>query len=734
EEEAEGSFVGNVARDLNLAALIPADVFRTLQYSLMAWEDGGQFRVDKDNSDLFTKFKLDREQLCRFKAQCLLNVRVVARSAADIRKYWIVINLLDVNDNAPIFPNPSVTLSIPESVTLGMKYSIPPASDDDRDNNTITSYGIEPSSSYFSVDYLKKLDGTFDVILVVNHVLDRETEDEYRLVLVARDGGAPPRSGSMVIDIKVADVNDNTPSFPQSQYAVKVGENTAPGAVILTLTASDGDIGINAEISYRLSRNQYTGVAERFAVDPKSGVLSARAALPSGGYTVIVEAVDGGTPQKVNQTEVLVTVIDTMNNPPEISVDPLNGDASSAYILESAGHDTMVAYVSVSDPDSGENGAVTCYSQSSFFDLRPLQDDDYKVVAVRPLNREETAQYTVTVFCEDAGTPRLSATTTFDVAVGDVNDNAPVFDKPVQTVAFSEDNVVNDVVMILSAADEDAGDNAKITYSLIDDSNGFFRIPAGSSTLTCAKVLDRETQDTHVVRILARDGGSPPLSATATVTVKVLDVNDVTPQFFQLNYKFSTPENAPAGTVIGAVSAFDLDLREGGDVRFSMSPSVPESDKFQVSADGTITTLVPLDREVRDAYHFSVVASDNGRPRLSSQAEVQVFVTDANDNAPVFSFPSASNNSITLFQPIDGEFPLFRLQATDADEGENGEVQYSLQAGNASRLFKVNPATGDVHAIKKFPEEDVGDYNLTVTAADKGDQPLSTTKFLMLHV
>ncbi|XP_059170548.1 protocadherin beta-14-like [Physella acuta] len=733
EEEPEGTFIGNIARDLNLAALIPPEVFKTLQYSIMLWEDGSLFRVDKDNSDLFAKLRLDREALCRFENQCHLDLRVVARSRNDIRKYTIVVNLLDINDNAPTFNQSKIVLKISESVTLGAKFAIPSATDEDRgEKNSIQSYSIEPPSSIFSIEYFKKLDGTCDVNLVVNRLLDRETESSYTLVVVARDGGSPPLNASLVVVIQVEDENDNAPHFPQKLYRVQVGEKTAPGAVILPLTASDDDIGVNAAITYRLSAHQDAKIREMFAVGTRSGVLTANAALTSGSYTIIVEAVDGGAPVKINQTEVLVTVIDTENDPPVIAIDTLNGDSSSALVYEGSSQDAMVAYVSVADPDSNENGAVSCYSQSSFFDLRVIEGHDYMVVAVKPLDREQTPEFKVTIFCEDSGTPRLNATKTFDVVVGDVNDNSPVFDNDNKDIAIAEDNAVNDVAMLITATDKDAGDNAKITFSLLDDSDGFFRIPPGSNALLCARVLDRETKDTHVVKILARDGGTPSNSATATVTITVTDVNDVTPQFFQLKYTFFIEEGLPAGSFVGAVAAFDLDLNEGGQVKFSLP--VPGNDKFQILPNGTIRTLAPLDRELQDMYSFNVVASDNGRPSLSSQAEVHVLVRDVNDNAPVFVFPSATNNSVTLTLPVDNSRSLVRLQATDADEAKNGEVTYILQPGNASQLFQLNPMTGDLYAAKTFGKAEVGDYNLTITASDKGDNPLNVTRSLLMHV
>ena len=189
-----------------------------------------------------------------------------------------------------------------------------------------------------------------------------------------------------------------------------MGENTASGAVIKTLTATDGDIGQNAALEYRLSIHQDASVAQQFEVDRLTGELTARVALTSGSYTIIVEAVDGGSPGNVAQTVVEVTVIDTENNPPVITVDPLNEGNPWAVISEGAKVDDLVAHVTVFDPDSGANGAVLCYSQSAFFDLHPQRDNDYLVVVARKLDREDTAEFRVTVFCEDSGSPKLNDT------------------------------------------------------------------------------------------------------------------------------------------------------------------------------------------------------------------------------------------------------------------------------------------------------------------------------------
>ncbi|RUS85545.1 hypothetical protein EGW08_006688 [Elysia chlorotica] len=793
EQERAGTFVGNIARDLNLQALVPAGTFQTLQFSILVYKDGDLFRVDPDNSDLFTKAVLDREVICPYTRQCVLDLWVGARSDTDLQKFSIAVTLLDINDNSPRFNQSSFRLDIPESVTVGKKFPLPGALDDDRGpGNSIQSYSIRPSSGEssdgtFEVESSLKLDGTSDVFLVVSRALDRETRDRYDLVLTARDGGTDPGpregsmavsvmvgddndhtpvfdqarlvmsaccfiEGSMAVSVMVGDDNDHTPVFDQARYQVQVGENTASGAVIKRLTATDGDIGDNAALRYRLSVHQDASVAQKFAVGAQSGDLTARVALTSGSYTIIVEAVDGGSPERVNQTVVEVTVIDTENNPPAISVDTLNQGSAWAVISEGAKVDALVAHVTVFDPDSGPNGAVLCYSQSAFFDLHPQKDNDYLVVVARTLDREDTPEFKVTLFCEDSGDPKLNdtqvrvdgdaegilATTTtqkyvrsvqvFDVIVEDVNDNGPVLAGGGDvTVTVRENNTVNDVVTLIEASDADSGDNAALTFSLLDNSEGFFQIPPGSNVLLCARVLDRETRDSHVVRVLVQDGGDPPRSATGTVTVSVQDVNDVAPAFFQARYSFSILENLPAGTPVGTVSAFDLDLGDNGRVDFSI-PSWSEGHrKFKMHANGSLVTTSGLDREGVAVHSFMAEVTDRGRPPLSSQVRVEVKVIDQNDNSPVFGFPSSANSTVTVFLPVPAAKSVVLVQATDADEGRNGDLRYSLARQNSS-LFSLDPVLGELVAVRQLTTRDVGVYNLTVTATDGGQSPLSTAK------
>ena len=356
EEQQPTTFVGNVARDINLEAQLPSAIFDNLHYSVLASSSsyGDLFSIDQDTADLFTSRRLDRETVCRFSLQCRLDFKVGAVAGTYFKNIRVRVLLNDVNDNAPRFNRSSFSLDIPESVTVGASFSLEGALDDDTGvNNSVQSYTISPSDGPFEISFTQKLDRTSDVTLYVREALDRETRRSYTLTLIASDGGVPLRTAEMTVTVNVLDNNDNAPIFSQTDYSVTIGENVKPGERILTVYASDADEGVNAEVRYRLSAHQDSSVASLFNVGEQSGAISLQHLPASGVYTVIVQAVDGGSPPKEAQVVVEVRVIDTTNNPPVIVVTLL-----SAAVSEGSSLRFPVAHVSVEDPDSGSNGQV----------------------------------------------------------------------------------------------------------------------------------------------------------------------------------------------------------------------------------------------------------------------------------------------------------------------------------------------------------------------------------------
>ncbi|RUS77965.1 hypothetical protein EGW08_014274 [Elysia chlorotica] len=714
-----GLIIGNIGQDLNLTGNDATGSLASVQYSIGAGQNGEYFRIDTASGVLYTNSSLDREQICPNQATCKLEFQVITSSGASTRTVTIAVMLLDVNDHYPHFSQAQFTVRISESANVGTKYALPTAIDDDMGANSVQSYSIRPSDGSFSVEAAHG--GGSDLFLVLLQPLDREARNQYYLVLTAHDGGVPPREGSLNLTVIVDDVNDNMPFFRQLSYSVHVRENTTSGQVILILTANDPDLGVNGHVQYRLSANQAdASIFQNFQVDEHTGAVTTLGPLPVGRHTLLVEAVDGGVHPFASQVDVEVTVTGAANTPPVISVTFLNSGDPWALVSEAAPLGTVVAVMTVSDSDAGPDGTVQCISQSDTFAIQKLTVNVYKVVLARQLDRETKAEFRVTLVCQDMGTPSLNTTQGFDVLVQDVNDNAPVFiNGGNMTVSIQENNNINDLIALIEASDADTGQNAALQFSLLDDPLDSFHIAQGFNALLCSKVLDRESTDSYVVRVLVSDQGLPSLSATATVTISVLDVNDNAPQFLQDNYTFSIMEHSPSGVLIGNVSATDADIGANGALDFSIAPSGNVQAPFQIQADGSVLSTGPLDREKVSRVRFMAVVKDRGQFPRMSMAQVQVDILDLNDNRPVFVSPGSNSASLTLAVPVPASTVVLQVKATDADAGQNAEIQYSLTPGNSS-MFLLDPLQGGLRTARELTTLDVGVYNFTLTATDSG--------------
>lgn len=262
EEQSGGMFIGNVALDSNLNLNLSESDYTTLRYSVLSSGTGNSheyFAMNQTTGNLYTASILDREALCPYTDQCKLTIDITAQSAITsyFKKFKVVVYVDDVNDNFPAFPRHSQSLSIPESVLVGASFAIDGAKDADRsDAYGIQIYHIVPQDLPFSINFVKNLDGTSIVRVVVNGPLDREVRDLYELTVVAKDGGSPAKTAALLVNVHVTDVNDNAPMLSRTTYNVTVQEDFPVGSTLLILSASDLDSGRNGQIRYRLSPHQ----------------------------------------------------------------------------------------------------------------------------------------------------------------------------------------------------------------------------------------------------------------------------------------------------------------------------------------------------------------------------------------------------------------------------------------------------------------------------------------------
>lgn len=725
EEEISGrQTIGNIALAANLSQSVTGVPPASLTYEIQNYDNDytKYFSIDSQ-SNLYLEHKLDRDNIteCVDQLQCFIIIQISVTGGTYLEIVKVFVEVIDINDNPPVFPVASVELSIPEGLPDGTPHELPSASDKDSGNNANISYHLEPVGTSFRLEIQPNLDGSQTLRLLQVLALDRESWDRYVLFLVAKDTGFPQQNASLKVIVNVADMNDNRPVFGQLEYNVTVHEDEEKGTTFLYVNASDRDIGENARLSYSFTRAEPTNtILNSIGINESSGALSIKDKFSSevGPFILYLEARDHGIPVKKGQAKVIVNVLDINDHPPDIVI----GVVKNGEIGENESIGTPVATVRVLDADKGINGESKCYCNNVNFTLHELSTNSYKVASAILFDREVMDTYNVTINCSDKGTPSLDASESFIVKVKDENDNVPVFTQAHYYGNITENKPTGYVILRVSATDKDEGLNGELLYEIVSfPGDEMFRIDSSSGLITVGGNFDRETRDLYEFQVNARDQGLKGyLQTTANVTVYVMDDNDHPPKFNGDSYSMSIPENMNKSASVGEVYAEDSDLGDNGRISY-MIPANYSHLPFAILDDGTVITTEVLDRENISSYKLAVVASDHGNPPKETSIPVTVLVMDENDNPPVITFPHNSNNSVTLAHTTLPNTRLVTVEVYDLDEKENQRLTYSIIAGNEAGIFRIDEDTGDIFLRKQIFDGDVKLYTLSILVKDNGE-------------
>ena len=556
--------------------------------------------------------------------------------------------------------------------------------------------------------------------------LDREHQAEYHLQLVATDGGYPPRSGTMDINIVVSDSNDNSPQFTQDIYEVTVPEDMLVGVVICTVTAEDADLGTSGHVQYVMSP-QSAQWSHVFSVDNGTGEIRLIQSLDhevTSLYQLVINACDLGPDPIPSSTEVLINVKDVNDNDPAITVDGVVR-GGVVEVMENLPSDTVVAHIFVEDSDDGDNGLVVCTLNSNDFYITKVYGNMFQLKTRRMLDREVTPAHHLTVTCTDGGSPSLRAVQNFDVLIQDHNDHPPVFNLVTYVASIQEGNSVGVPIQVLNATDKDIGINSELTYHVVGNSDGLF-VDANTGIISTAKEFDYERQREYRIEVMARDGGNPAQSAITDVIVYIININDEPPMFLSQSYDFSVSEDADSGTYVGKVDTINIDIAATNDTYYYLDSS-DSAGLFQIGIyNGEIRTVRPLDREIHDEHVLTVSAMNSLPTGPRSSVVLRVRVTDVNDNSPQITFPTRWNITVNVSNSVKSGEECFLVRATDPDAGHNGELTFALDQNGSEGLFYIDPDTGSVRASNDLRRADKRSYALVIYARDHGSPPLTS--------
>uniref|UniRef100_A0A673G5N3 Cadherin EGF LAG seven-pass G-type receptor 3-like n=1 Tax=Sinocyclocheilus rhinocerous TaxID=307959 RepID=A0A673G5N3_9TELE len=521
-----------------------------------------------------------------------------------------------------------------------------------------------------------------------------------------------PRSATVSVHITVLDENDNVPQFSQKRYVVAVREDVRPHSEILRVSASDQDKDGNAAVHYNIISGNSRG---QFAIDSVTGEIQVVAPLDyetEREYMLRLRAQDNGRPPLSNNTGIVsVQVTDVNDNPPIFVSTPFQ-----ATVLESAPIGHSILHIQAIDTDNGDNARLEYRLTGTGTDTPFVINAATGWVTVSSeLDRESVEHYFFGVEARDYGAPPLSATASVTITVMDVNDNRPEFLQKEYYVRLNEDAAVGTsvVMVVISATDDDVGENARITYYL-EDNIPQFRIDPASGAITLQAELDYEDQMTYTLAITARDNGIPQKSDTTYVEVNVNDVNDNAPQFLSPRYQGGVSEDAPPFTSVLQISATDRDAHANGRVQYTFQNGEDGDGDFTIEpTSGIVRTVRRLDRESVPFYELTAFAVDRGVPPQRTPVHIQVSVMDVNDNAPVF--PADDFEVLVKENSAVGSI-VAQITATDPDEGPNAQIMYQIVEGNIPEIFQMDIFSGELTSLIDLDYEKRNEYVIVVQA------------------
>ncbi|XP_076020933.1 uncharacterized protein LOC143011817 [Genypterus blacodes] len=630
EEMKKGSLIGNVAQDLGL----DLKRLRSGRARIVTGENMQYTELKADKGILVVNERIDRELLCGDVTPCSFSFELILENPMEL--HHVTIEVLDINDHPPVFKKSDIVLDISESANLGARFILDSADDPDVGVNGLQNYVLTPNDNFILKQHVSP-DGSKYTEMVLQKPLDREEFPRLHLKLIAVDGGNPPRSGTVNIDIEVLDVNDNAPVFNQSIYKATVMENAAMGTNIITVNATDADSGSNGYITYSLS-NLKGNIADLLTIDQTTGVLSVSGPIDfekDKKFELRIDAKDQGG--LTDSSKVIIDVLDVNDNAPTISV-----MSFSSPVSEDSPPGTTIGIINVKDLDSGDNGQVTCrIEQNAPFKIKSNLRNYYTLLTDTVLDRESVSDYNISVVVTDAGSPPLSSKRTFHLKISDVNDNAPVFTQRVYNAFIPENNSPGFSVLTVGAKDPDENQNARVSYMLEDINIGgsplseYVSINGESGVIHAVRSFDYEQIKQLTFTVKAQDGGSPPLSSNVTVKLMIQDQNDNPPQVL---YPVQTggslvaeivPRSADVSYLVTKVVAVDVDSGQNAWLSYKLQKATDRA-LFEVGLqNGEIRTIRQVTDKDAVKQRLTVIVEDNGQPSRSATVIVNVAVADS---------------------------------------------------------------------------------------------------------
>ncbi|HET6424327.1 MAG TPA: cadherin domain-containing protein [Planctomycetaceae bacterium] len=699
ENSPAGSVVGTVTA-------ADADTRQSRTFAIAAGNFNDAFRIDPVTGVI----AINNPAAINFEVTPQFDLTITATdngNPARVGSAVIRIQLTNVNESPVVTPR---DFSIPENsqnnAVIGTIAAVDPDFGQQRTfaitaGNTNNAFAIDPQTGTLTVRN--------------SAALNYETVTVFQLTVTVTDNGTPVKSGTALVRVFLRDVNEAPTVIPRDFL---IGENSAIGAFIGTLTATDPDPGQTRQFAITAGN-----LNNAFSINPTTGALSVNSSSAlnfetTPQFNLTITVTDDGNPAKSGNALVRVFLRD-VNEAPVLT--PV-----SVSLPENSPNGTLVTQLNGVDPDGGQTVryALLSGNTSNAFALDAVTGR-ITVANSAALDFENQPPFVLSVSVTDNGSPVQTITVPVRITLSNVNDPPLVYDA---TVTIPENRPAGTVVLDYRtiASDRDAGQTLGFAITGGNTGNAFAIHPTtGIITVNNAVAIDFETTPTFELTITVTDNGTPPRSSSAKLTIRLTNLNDpptVVPATFTLS------ENRPAGTLVGTVAATDIESGQtrtfaitGGNINnaFAINPQTGEL---------TVQNATALDFDTRPTFALTVSATDNGTPSATGSAVITVNLQNLNETPQVMPQTFAVRTRAAAGTNVG------TVVAQDQDLGQS--LTYTIVSGNGvfNNVFRINSATGQLTVNNALGILSDGQFTLAVRVADNGTPSLSTTVNITIYV
>ncbi|XP_041929615.1 protocadherin 2 gamma 28 isoform X17 [Alosa sapidissima] len=538
------------------------------------------------------------------------------------------------------------------------------------------------------------------------------------------------------VTVEILDVNDNSPAFPKNEIEIEISESVTPGTRFTLESAVDPDVGINSIQSYSvhptdhftLKKQNRPGISKNVELVLQTPLDRER----QQHMYLTLTAVDGGNPKRSGTVKIHIIILDANDNAPVFAQ-----DSYKISVPENAAKGTLLITVNATDADTESYARIQYYFEHAGASINELFSINASTGEIRLIGRldfEKSPIHEFRVQAKDRG--GLSDSAEVIAEVTDVNDNAPTMALMSYSNSLPENAPPGTVVAMINVQDGDSEENGRVICTI--DSSLPFKIKSSMTdyySLVTDSDLDREHISEYNITVTAKDGGSPPLSSSKTLSVKISDINDHSPVFEHDTYNaFIMENNSPSLSVL-SLRASDADLGPNARISYFIGETdfkgAPVSSLVSINSEsGVIYATKSFDYEQVKSFSINVKAQDGGSPPLSTNVTVNVFIQDQNDNAPQILYPVQTGGSLVaeiVPRSADVGYLVTKVVAVDVDSGQNAWLSYKLLKTTDRALFEIGTQNGEIRTIRQVTDKDAVKQKLTVVVEDNGQPSRSAT-------